>query len=97
MVRAILEHGSIHPLSPLPRQWSDGQELVITEAPATDESHDLEDWSRDIDELAVAFPPEDFDLVDATLAEADNDAKEIVRRQMGLPCCRGAICSIPTT
>ena len=28
-----------------------------------DESQDLEEWSRDIDEMAAAFSPEDFDLV----------------------------------
>jgi len=84
MVKAILEHGAIQPLSPLPGNWSDGQELVITEAPPSDESQDLEKWSREIDEMAAAFPPEDFDLVDAALAEADDDAKEIVRRQLGL-------------
>ncbi len=85
MVKAILEHGSIRPLSPLPGGWSDGQELVITEAPPRDESRDLEKWSQEIDEMAAAVPPEDFDLVDATLAEADREAKDIVRRQMGLP------------
>ncbi len=84
MVKAILEHGSIRPLSPLPGGWSDGQELVITEAPPRDESRDLEKWSQEIDEMAAAVPPEDFDLVDATLAEADREAKELVRRQMGL-------------
>ena len=85
MVRAILEHGTIQPLSQLPGNWSDGQELVISEAPPANESLDLEQWSREIDEMAAALPPEDFDLVDAVLAEADKDAKEMVRRQMGLP------------
>lgn len=85
MVKAILEHGTIQPLSPLPGNWSNGQELVITEAPPADESQDLEQWSREIDRLAAAFPPEDFDFVDAALAEADKEAKEMVRRQMGLP------------
>ncbi len=85
MVKAILEHGSIRPLSPLPGGWSDGQELMITEAPPRDDPQDLKEWSRVIDEMAAAVPPEDFDLVDATLTEADKEAKEIVRRQMGLP------------
>ena len=84
MVKAVLENGSIRLLSQLPRGWSDGQELVVIEAPCPDELRDLEEWSREIDELAAALPPEDFDRVDAALAEADREAKDLVRRQMEL-------------
>ena len=84
MVRAVLEHGTVRLLSPVPGSWSDGQELVITEARSRDEVQGLEQWSREIDELASAIPAAEFDRVDAALAEADREAKEIVRRQMGL-------------
>lgn len=84
MVRAILENGSIRLLSQVPRGWSDGQELVVVEAPCPDENRALEEWSREIDELAAALPPEEFDRIDAALAEADREAKDLVRRQMGL-------------
>jgi predicted DNA-binding antitoxin AbrB/MazE fold protein len=46
--------------------------------------NDLDTWSRDLDALAVAIPPEDFIRLDAALAEADKEAKALVRRQMGL-------------
>ncbi len=84
MVKAVLRHGTIEPLSPLPSNWADGQELVIAEprAEATDES--LEVWSRGIDELAVQMPEDDFDRIDQALAQADREAKGYVRRQMGL-------------
>lgn len=84
MVRAVLENGSIRLLSQVPRNWPDCQELVVIEAPSSDELRDLEDWSREIDDLAAALSPEDFDRVEAALAEADHEAKDLVRRQMGL-------------
>ncbi len=48
------------------------------------ELNDLDAWSRDLDALAAAIPPEDFIGLDAALAQADKDAKDLVRRQMGL-------------
>lgn len=84
MVRAVLENGAIRLLSQVPRSWPDGQELVVIEAPSSTELADLEEWSRELDDLAAALPPEEFDRVDAALAEADREAKDLVRRQMGL-------------
>lgn len=49
-----------------------------------DEPGDLDAWSREIDELAAQIPQEDFDRLDVALEEADREAKEFVRRQMGL-------------
>ena len=83
MVRAILEDGVIRPLDRLPRHWADGQELVIDEA-AVPSSQELEVWSREVDALAAEVPSEDFERLDAALADADREAKAHVRRQMGL-------------
>ncbi|MCP4664268.1 MAG: hypothetical protein GY856_53465 [bacterium] len=83
MVKAILARGSIQPVSPVPRSWTEGQELVIEEAPPDEDREDLEGWSREIDELASRMPKEDFDRLDRALAKADREAKEYVRRRMG--------------
>ena len=85
MVRAILRNGRIQPLSPLPIDWSEGQELFVEDAGIPGEPEDLEAWSREIDELAARIPADDFDRLEAELAMADRQAKESVRRQMGLP------------
>lgn len=45
---------------------------------------DLDAWSQDVEELARQIPADDFDRLDAALEEADRQAKEHVRRQMGL-------------
>ncbi len=84
MVKAVLRHGAIEPISPLPRTWADGQELVIAEARAESTDENLAAWSRGIDELAAKIPEDDFDRVDRALARADREAKDQVRRQMGL-------------
>ena len=45
--------------------------------------NDLASWSRDIDTLVAAIPPEDFVRLNAALAEADKEAKDLVRLQYG--------------
>ncbi len=84
MIRATLQNSAIRPLSPVPGSWTEGQELVIEVAQVEDQHRDPEAWSGEIDELAAGIPAEDFDRIDAVLAEADKEAKEYVRRQMGL-------------
>jgi len=82
MVKATLRAGVIQPASPLPDNWSEGQELVIEAAPPVPE--DLEAAWREIDEMAAKVPPEEFERLHTALAEANREAKEFVRRQMGL-------------
>jgi hypothetical protein len=84
MIRAIFKNGTIELLSSLPGDWRDGQELVIEKVTETDVTGDLERWSHEVDELARRVPIEEFERLDAALAEADRDAKDHVRRQMGL-------------
>lgn len=88
MIRAILKNGTIQPVTSLPGDWSDGQELVVEKAMSPTPVRDLERWSREIDELAQCISPEDFERLDSALAEADQEAKDDVRRQMGLGWCR---------
>ena len=83
MVKAVLHDGVIELLSPLPEAWHEGQELLVQEAgPVGPEDWDA--WEREIETLARNIPPEDHLRVEKALAEADREAKEFVRRQMGL-------------
>lgn len=84
MVRAVLEGGVIRPLETLPAHWRDGRELVIDEVVGTPSRQELDEWSREVDALASEIPAEDFDRLEEALEEADREAKELVRRQMGL-------------
>jgi hypothetical protein len=84
MVKAVLHGGVIEPLSPLPEDWHEGQELLIQDAGPV-EPADWDAWERNMVELASKIPPDDFVRIEEALAEADREAKELMRRQMGLP------------
>jgi hypothetical protein len=45
---------------------------------------DWDTWEREIETLAMKISPEDHLQIEAALAESDREAKEFVRRQMGL-------------
>lgn len=83
MVKAVLHRGVIEPLSPLPDDWREGQELLVQEGEPA-EPEDWDAWEQEMEELAAKIPPEDFVRLEEVLAEADREAKSIVRRQMGL-------------
>ncbi len=84
MVRAVLEKGRIRPLTPLPADWSEGQELRVDVA-AGDSIEEISAWAQEIDEAARAIPDEDHARFLEALEEQRRASKEQVRRQMGLP------------
>ncbi len=84
MVRAVLEHGEIRLLVPLPPEWSDGQPLVIEAEPPAPSLEDSDAWIREIDEAAARIPEEEHARFLAALDEQKRASKEYVRRQMGL-------------
>jgi hypothetical protein len=85
MVKAVVSHGEIRPLEPLPADWRDGQPLRIEKA--EDAEPPVEEIDRDFSVLAnlcAAIDPADDEQLEAALAEARRAAKDQVRRQMGL-------------
>jgi hypothetical protein len=86
VIRAIVEHGQIRLLEPMPSEWVEGRELCILEASSDEVPTEPDTWSLEMDALtAEADDPEDRARIDAALAEADEHAKAHVRREMGLP------------
>lgn len=84
MIRAIIQDGQIHPLDPIPAEWTEGRQVIVEDAESAPPD-DLEEWYRELQELGPArFEPGEWERVRATLAEADEMAKAMVRRQMGL-------------
>jgi hypothetical protein len=84
MIHAIIQNGQIHPLDPLLADWTEGRQVIIEESESTSSS-DLDEWYRELQELGPAqYEPGEWERVQATLAEADEQAKALVRRQMGL-------------
>jgi hypothetical protein len=85
MVKAIVRGGEIRPLEPLPPDWQEGQPLRVEKA--DDGEPPVEAIDRDFALLATlceANDPTDEERLERALQEARRQAKEQVRRQMGL-------------
>jgi hypothetical protein len=85
MVKAVVQDGEIRPLEPLPADWHDGQTLRIEKEVEVEPS--IEEIDRDFAELAAlcaTSEPADEEQLDRALQDAHRQAKEQVRRQMGL-------------
>lgn len=84
MVKAVVSQGAIRPLEPLPADWQDGQPLRV-EAEEIEASTEVID--RDFALLAALCEggdPTDEDKLEQALLESRRQAKEQVRRRMGL-------------
>ena len=82
MIQAILRNGLIHPVSPLPADWEDGREILLS---VVDDGkvltpEELDEWMRKTNELAAATGPEEGERLCAFLAA------EHEREKAGLRC-----------
>ena len=85
MAIAVLQNGEIRPLEPLPSDWQEGQRLRV------ETLDDGEPTSEQIDRdfallasLCADSDPADEERLSQALRDAHEQAKEQVRRQMGL-------------
>ncbi|HEV3449286.1 MAG TPA: hypothetical protein VG099_31915 [Gemmataceae bacterium] len=83
MPRAVFKNGEVRLLEPVPAEWGEGQELWVEPA-LNGASQDEEDMFRELDSLCATNDPEDDARLQAALAEAHREAKEFMRRRMGL-------------
>ena len=85
MVKLVVSCGEIRPLEPLPADWREGQPLRIEKA--DDSETPVEEIDRDFADLANLCAESELaneDQLDRALHEARREAKEQVRRHMGL-------------
>ena len=85
MVKAVVSRGEIRPLEPLPADWQEGQPLRVEKADNGETP--AEEIDRDFAVLASlceASEPADEEQLERALQEARRQAKEQVRRDMGL-------------
>jgi len=85
MLKAVVSHGEIRPLEPLPVDWQEGQRLRVEKADEGDTP--VEEIDRDFAVLATlceTSEPADEEQLDSVLQESRRQAKEQVRRHMGL-------------
>jgi len=96
MIRAVVQNGLIRPLEPLPAAWNEGRHVIVEDAGSTS-VEELEGWYRELQRLDPAEDePDEWRQVQAVLNEADEQAKALVRRKIGLK-SRVGIFSTPTT
>jgi hypothetical protein len=84
MIRAILKRGKIQPLDSLPDDWRDGQELIIEGLGPSDDPAEIAKWYDELVRLSKDIPPDDHARMAAAVAEQDREAKQRMRRDMGL-------------
>jgi hypothetical protein len=85
MIRAVVRNGTIQPLDPLPSSWEEGQEVQITELDPIDDPEAIERWCRELESIGnQPDDPADWERMEAVLAEADREAKDLMRKEMGL-------------
>lgn len=85
MVKAVVSHGEIRPIEPLPADWRDGQTVRVERIDEVEMS--AEEIDRDffvLASLCATSDPADEEKLDRALDQARREAKEKVRRQMGL-------------
>ena len=84
MIRAILKKGKIQPLDELPTHWREGQELIVEGGEPSDDPAVIQEWYERLQKLSSQIPAEDHARMAAALAEQTRQAKERMRREMGL-------------
>jgi hypothetical protein len=84
MLKAVLKNGVIHPLEPLPQDWTEGVELEIQKATGTLPPEAVDEWLAEMNALCADSTPEEEARLKAALDELRRASKELARRQMGL-------------
>jgi hypothetical protein len=83
MLKATLKKGKIVPLEPFPPDWEDGASLEIAKIESA--PVDIDAWAKMMNELCADSLPEDERAMEQAIAEHRKQAKEQMRREMGLP------------
>ena len=85
MIHAVIHDGEVRLAEPLPSEWPEGQALQIDKFDESESTTD--EIERDfaiLEAMCAAGDPEDDERLERALAEADREAKDYVRREMGL-------------
>jgi hypothetical protein len=84
-IKAVLRHGVIQPVEPLPPDWADGQELVVEEPKVERADAEITLWAQEMDAATAQIPAEEHDRFLHAVDEIERESKEAVRKQWGLP------------
>jgi hypothetical protein len=83
----LVKDGVLVPLEPLPADWREGEAIDVCREPGAETSAgpDADDafWDR-LEQLVAEIDPQDVRRMQAALDEHRREAKEWMRRRMGL-------------
>jgi hypothetical protein len=83
MLKAILREGVIVPLEPLPSEWEEGTTLEVAKVDM--QQLDIGAWAKSMNEMCADSTRADEEVMCSAIAQHRHQAKEQVRREMGLP------------
>ncbi|HZL35445.1 MAG TPA: hypothetical protein VFC78_09060 [Tepidisphaeraceae bacterium] len=83
-IKAVLRHGVIQPVEPLPLDWAEGQELVIEEPKPDRADAEISQWAQEMDAATSQIPAEEHERFLNALDEIERESKDAVRKQWGL-------------
>jgi len=78
-IKAVLRHGIIQPVEPLPPDWADGQELVVEEPNPVHSDAQISQWAREMDAATAQIPAEEHERFLKALDEIERESKQAVR------------------
>lgn len=85
MVKAVLHGGVIQPIDPLPPEWKEGQELWVEGTVDPDDRPEaIDQWYQELEALCAGGNPVDEERLHTAIREMRQEAKEMMRREMGL-------------
>jgi hypothetical protein len=84
-IKAVLRHGVIEPVEPLPPAWADGQELLVEEPNDRRAEADINQWAQEMDAATAQIPADEHDRFLRAIDEIEHESKEAVRKEWGKP------------
>ncbi|MEW4569215.1 hypothetical protein AB1L88_15230 [Tautonia sp. JC769] len=84
-IRVILRDGVFYPIDPIPPEWPEGIEAEVGEPGTASTQDEFENWVHEIEAIARENGLDDLSPLTAALNDTDREAKELMKREMGIP------------
>ena len=80
-IKAVLRHGVIQPVEPLPPDWAEGKELLVEEPKTSQADTQINQWAQELDTATAQIPAEEHDRFLNALEEIERESKDFARKQ----------------
>jgi hypothetical protein len=86
-MKAIVKNGLFVPQEPLPRDWTEGMEVLVEKTKGAlphGVEHPTDAWMDEVEKLASQGDPADDKRLEAALQGIRRQAKDLARKDLGL-------------